>query len=76
MMRLPRGSWLRRAWLERNARAGYEAWNRVDMKAARAFADPEVEVYVAQEADLPVGLEVGIGWLAAHRDWARECLAE
>jgi len=74
MMRLPRGSRLRRAWLERNARAGYEAWNRVDMEAARAFADPEVEVYVAQEAELPVGLD-GVyhgvdGYCRGMEEWA------
>jgi ketosteroid isomerase-like protein len=74
VMRLPMGSWVRRAWLERNARAGYEAWNRVDMEAARAFADPEVEVHVAQEADLPVGLEDvyhGLdGYCRGMEEWA------
>ena len=55
--RLPRGSRLRRAFVERTVRAGYEAWNRDDMEVARAYADPEVEVYVAQGSDLPVGLD-------------------
>jgi len=27
------------------------------MEVARAYADPEVEVYVAQGSDLPVGLD-------------------
>jgi ketosteroid isomerase-like protein len=83
IMRLPRGSRLRRAVLERNVRAGYEAWNREDMEVARAYADPEVEVYVAQEADLPVGLEdvyYGLDgycrgmeeWAEAWRDWRVE----
>ena len=73
-LRLPRGSRLRRAFLERNARTGYEVWNRVDMEAARAFADPEVEVYVAQEADLPVGLDEVYhgpdGYCQAMEEWA------
>jgi len=74
LMRLPRGSRLRRAMLERNVRAGYEAWNRDDMEAARAFADPEVEVYVAQEEDLPVGLDDIYhgpdGYCQAMEEWA------
>lgn len=41
--RLPIGSRLRRAFLERTVRGGYEAWNRDDMEATRAYADPEVE---------------------------------
>jgi ketosteroid isomerase-like protein len=73
-MRLPRGSRLRHALLEREARTGYEAWNRDDMEAARAFADPEVEVYVAQEADLPVGLDEVYhgpdGYCQAMEEWA------
>ena len=73
-LRLPRGSRLRRAFLERNARTAYEVWNRVDMEAARAFADPEVEVYVAQEEDLPVGLDDVYhgpdGYCRAMEEWA------
>jgi ketosteroid isomerase-like protein len=74
LMRLPKGSRLRRAVLERNVRAGYEAWNRDDMEAARSFADPEVEVYVAQEEDLPVGLDDAYygpdGYCQAMEEWA------
>jgi ketosteroid isomerase-like protein len=74
IMRLPRGSRLRRALLERSVQAGYEAWNRDDMEAARSFADPEVEVYVAQEADLPVGLDEVYhgpdGYCQAMEEWA------
>jgi ketosteroid isomerase-like protein len=66
-------------------RQWFGAWEeyRDDMEAARAYADPEVEVYVAQEADLPVGLdEVYHGpdgycrameeWAEAWRDWRVE----
>jgi ketosteroid isomerase-like protein len=74
VMRLPRGSRLRRALLERAVRAGYEAWNRDDMEAARSFADPGVEVYVAQEVDLPVGLDDvyhGLdGYCRGMEEWA------
>jgi ketosteroid isomerase-like protein len=74
VMRLPRGSRLRRALLERAVRAGYEAWNRDDMEAARSFADPDVEVYVAQEVDLPVGLDDvyhGLdGYCRGMEEWA------
>jgi ketosteroid isomerase-like protein len=73
-MRLPRGSRLRHALLEREVRTGYEAWNRDDMEAATAFADPEIEVYVAQEADLPVGLDEVYhgpdGYCQAMEEWA------
>ena len=43
--------------LERSARAGYEAWNRVDLEPARAYADPEIEVHVVQGSDSPVGFD-------------------
>ena len=73
-MRLPVGSRLRRTYLERNVRAGYEAWNRDDMEVARSFADPEVEVYVEQEEDLPVGLDDIYhgpdGYCRAMEEWA------
>jgi ketosteroid isomerase-like protein len=72
--RLPMGSRLRRAFLERTVRGGYEAWNRDDMEAARAYADPEVEVYVAQGSDLPVGLNEAYygpdGYCRAMEEWA------
>ena len=72
--RLPMGSRLRRAFLERTVRGGYQAWNRDDMEAARAYADPEVEVYVAQGSDLPVGLNEAYygpdGYCRAMEEWA------
>jgi hypothetical protein len=44
------------------------------MEVARAFADPEVEVYVAQEEDLPVGLDDAYygpdGYCQAMEEWA------
>ena len=58
VLRLPSGSRLRRAILERAAHDAYEAWNRDDYHdAARAAADPEIEVHLEQGADLPVGLD-------------------
>jgi len=73
-MRLPVGSRVRRAALERTVRAGYEAWNRHDMTVARAYADSDVEVHVAQGADLPVGLDdayYGVdGYCRAMEEWA------
>jgi ketosteroid isomerase-like protein len=83
VLRLRRGSRLRRALLERTARAGYEAWNRGDLEPARAYADPEIEVHMAEGSDSPVGLDdVYYGpdgycrameeWAGAWRDWRVE----
>jgi len=83
VLRLPRGSRLRRAMLERSARAGYEAWNRDDLEPARAYADPEIEVHVVRGSDSPVGFDdVYHGpdgycrmmeeWSAAWRSWRIE----
>jgi ketosteroid isomerase-like protein len=73
-LRLPRTSRVRRAFVERTVRRGYEAWNREDMETARAYADPEVEVYVAQGSDLPVGLDDAYygpdGYCRAMEEWA------
>ena len=72
--RLPRDSKFRRAFLERTVRTGYEAWNRDDMEVARAYADPDVEVHVAQGSDLPVGLDDAYygadGYCRAMEEWA------
>jgi ketosteroid isomerase-like protein len=74
VLRLPKGSRVRRAFVERTVRRGYEAWNREDMETARAYADPEVEVYVAQGSDLPVGLDDAYygpdGYCRAMEEWA------
>ena len=44
------------------------------MEAARAYADPEVEVYVAQGSDLPVGMDDAYygpdGYCRAMEEWA------
>lgn len=77
------GSPLRRTLVERTARAGYEAWNRDDMEAARVYADPEIEVRIAQTGKLPVGLDdvyygpdgycrVMEEWAEAWRTWRVE----
>jgi ketosteroid isomerase-like protein len=69
--------------LERIARTGYEAWNRDDLGPARAYADPEIEVHVAQGSDLPVGLDdvyygpdgycrITEEWVEAWRSWRVE----
>jgi hypothetical protein len=84
VLRLPRGSRLRRSLLERAAQAAYEAWSGDKFRElAKAAADPEVEVYAAQEAALPVGMDdVYYGpdgycrameeWNAAWRSWRAE----
>jgi ketosteroid isomerase-like protein len=83
VLRLPRGSRLRRTLLERAAHAAYEAWNRDDLELARAAADPEIEVHLEQAGDSPVGLDdVYHGpngycrsmkeWSAAWRSWRVE----
>jgi hypothetical protein len=74
VLRLRRGSRLRRALLERTARAGYEAWNRGDLEPARAYADPEIEVHMAEGSDSPVGLDDVYygpdGYCRAMEEWA------
>ena len=84
VLRLPRGSRLRRSLLERAAQAAYEAWSGDKFRElAKAAADPEVEVYVAQGAERPVGIDdVYYGpdgycrameeWNAAWRSWRAE----
>jgi ketosteroid isomerase-like protein len=74
VLRLPRGSRLRHSLLERSARAGYEAWNRVDLEPARAYADPEIEVRPAQGTASPVGMDDVYygpdGYCRAMEEWA------
>lgn len=74
VLRLQRGSRVRRSLLERSARAGYEAWNRGDLRPARAFADPEIEVRFARESVTPVGMDEVYrgpdGYCRAMEDWA------
>jgi ketosteroid isomerase-like protein len=75
VLRLPRGSRLRRTLLERAAEAAYEAWVSDDyQEAARAMADPEIEVYNAQGAEMPVGMDDAYygpdGYCQAMADWA------
>lgn len=82
VLRLPRGSRLRRSLLERAAQAAYEAWSGDRFQElAKAAADPEVEVH--QEGQLPVGMEnvyygpdgycrVMEEWNAAWRSWRAE----
>src|SRR5947208_14385089 len=84
VLRLPRGSRLRRTLLERAAHAAYETWNSDNFRElARAAADPEIEVHIEQGPDLPVGLdEVYRGpdgycrsmedWSGAWRSWRAE----
>ncbi|MEK6251022.1 MAG: nuclear transport factor 2 family protein [Actinomycetota bacterium] len=75
VLRLPRGSRLKRTLLERTAHAAYEAWNRDDLELARAAADPEIEVHFQHAADSPVA---GIddvyhgpdGYCRAMEEWA------
>jgi ketosteroid isomerase-like protein len=62
VFRLPPGSRLRRAWLERSVRISFDAWVRGDYEVLRAQADPNIEVHVEQASgragfEVPVGLE-------------------
>ena len=74
VLRLPRGSRLRRSLLERAAQAAYEAWNSDNYRElASAAADPEIEVHAAQGSDVPVGLDDAYygpdGYCQAMEDW-------
>jgi hypothetical protein len=75
VLRLPRGSRLRRSLLERTAQAAYEAWNSDNFRElASAAADPEIEVHLGQGPDLPVGLDDVYygpdGYCRSMQDWA------
>jgi hypothetical protein len=74
VLRLPRGSRLRRSLLERAAQAAYEAWSGDNYRElAQAAADPEIEVHAAQGSDVPVGLDEVYrgpdGYCQAMEDW-------
>jgi ketosteroid isomerase-like protein len=56
-MRLRVGSRLRRALLNRAARAGFEAWSRGDLDAATFLDDPEIETHIEQTEGIPVGFD-------------------
>jgi hypothetical protein len=58
VLRLPRGSRLRRTLLERAAHSAYEAWNSDNFREfASAAADPDIEVRAGQGSDVLVGLD-------------------
>ena len=62
VLRLPQGSRVRRAFLERTARTSFEAWVRGDYDFLRVAADPKIEVHVemasgANGFEAPVGLD-------------------
>jgi ketosteroid isomerase-like protein len=62
VLRLPQGSRMRRAFLERAARTSFEAWVRGDYDVLRVAADRRIEVHVemasgADGFEVPVGLD-------------------
>jgi ketosteroid isomerase-like protein len=59
VLRLPPNSRVRRAWLARVVRIGFEAWVRGDYEVLRAAADPEIEVHF--EHDVTIGSTVPVG---------------
>lgn len=60
LLRLPPHSRVRRAWLTRVVRIGFEAWVQGDYELLRVAADPEIEVHfqhdVTMGSNVPVGL--------------------
>jgi ketosteroid isomerase-like protein len=88
VLRLPRGSRVRRAFIERTARTSFEAWVRGDYDVLRVAADPKVEVHVEMASgtngfEVPVGLdEIYHGpdgycesmeqWAQSFRNWRAE----
>jgi ketosteroid isomerase-like protein len=88
VLRLPPGSRVRRAFLERAARISFEAWVRGDYDVLRVAADPEIEVHV-EMASGPDGFQVPVGldeiyhgpdgycdsmeqWAQSFRNWHAE----
>ena len=80
VLRLPRGSRVRRAMLRRAARIAFDAWNRGDFELVPYIDDPEVETRIQHGPGLPVGFDaVYYGprghcrametWNEAWRDW-------
>lgn len=59
MLRLPPNSRVRRAWLARVVRIGFEAWVQGDYEVLRVAADPEIEVHF--QHDVTVGSNVPVG---------------
>jgi ketosteroid isomerase-like protein len=59
MLRLPLNSRVRRAWLARVVRIGFEAWVQGDYELLRVTADPEIEVHF--QHDLTMGSNVPVG---------------
>ena len=62
MQRLPPGSRVRRAYIERAARTSFEAWVRGDYDVLRSAADPKIEVHIEMASgsdgfEVPVGLD-------------------
>jgi hypothetical protein len=83
VLRLPPGSRVRRAMLQRAARIAFEAWNRGDFELVPNVDDPEVETRVTQGSGVVIGLdEVYYGpqghcrameiWNEAWRKWDAE----
>src|SRR5436190_24098211 len=60
VLRLPPGSRVRRAMLERTARIAFLSWNRGDFALVPNLDDPEVETH------LPVGGHVAAGLADAY----------
>jgi ketosteroid isomerase-like protein len=83
VLRLPSGSRVRRAMLERAARIAFLTWNRGDFELVPNVDDPEVETHITQGDRVAVGLdEVYYGpeghrramevWNEAWREWDAE----
>jgi SnoaL-like protein len=83
VLRLPPGSRVRRAMLQRAARIAFLTWNRGDFELVPNVDDPEVETHITQGTRVAVGLdEVYYGpeghcramevWNEAWREWDAE----
>jgi hypothetical protein len=83
VLRLPPGSRVRKAMLERFARAVFLLWNRGDFALVPILDDPEVETHVTVRERMAVGLDdVYYGpeghcramevWNEAWREWDAE----
>jgi ketosteroid isomerase-like protein len=73
VLRLPPGSRLRKAMLQRAARMAFLAWNRGDFELVPNIDDPEVETHIVHGARMPVGLDAVYhgpeGHCRAMADW-------
>jgi hypothetical protein len=83
VLRLPPGSRVRRAMLQRVARIAFLSWNRGDFALVPSIDDPEVETHIVQGDRSPIGLDaVYYGpdghcramevWNDAWREWDAE----